>query len=110
MHQLLSSLDYKKYKWHIFGHLKLIELLLGTQPGYTKFCCFYENGTVATEPATLFVKSGLKGAIFFLDLKKISHKPLVKTNYVYLPPLHIKMRLMKIFMKILSKEGEAIIN
>ena len=44
MDQLLSLLDYKKSKWHVCGDLKVIGLVLGMQPGYTKVCCFlYER-------------------------------------------------------------------
>ena len=37
---LLKAMSYSKYGWKICGELKVIGLLLGTQSGYTKFCCF----------------------------------------------------------------------
>ena len=39
MHTLLNCIDYDKYKWKIFGDLKVLGLLLGMQQGYTKHCC-----------------------------------------------------------------------
>ncbi|KAI6651343.1 hypothetical protein LOD99_5309 [Oopsacas minuta] len=37
---LLKLIRYDSYNWHICGYLKVIGLLLGMQPGYTKYCCF----------------------------------------------------------------------
>ena len=43
--QLLNKLEYSKYGCHICGDLKVVSLLIGLQLGYTKYCCFYVNGT-----------------------------------------------------------------
>jgi hypothetical protein len=40
MRTLLNCIDYDKFKWKICGDLKVLELLLGMQQGYTKYCCF----------------------------------------------------------------------
>jgi len=37
----------------------------------------------------------------------ISCEPLVNPQDVYLPPLHVKLGLMKIFVKALEREGQA---
>src|ERR1051325_2968860 len=37
---LLKQIDYAQHKWHICEDLKVIGLLMGMQPGYTKHCCF----------------------------------------------------------------------
>ena len=37
---LLEHIKYDTYNWCICGDLKVIGLLLGMQPGYTKYCCF----------------------------------------------------------------------
>ena len=68
------------------------------QTGYTKF---YVTGTVRQNH--LFVKTDLN---FIPSLKNISHKALV--NAKDLPPLYIRLQLMKILVKALSKEGEMI--
>jgi len=44
--------------------------------------------------------------IFELGKKNIINKPLVEPSKVLLPPLHIKLGLMKQFVKALNKEGE----
>ncbi|GBN91564.1 hypothetical protein AVEN_181960-1 [Araneus ventricosus] len=42
--------------------------------------------------------------------KKILHEPFVNPQCVFLPPLHIKLGLMKIFVKALGKEGVAFLH
>ena len=37
---LLEHITYDTYNWRICGDLKVIGLLLGMQPGYTKYCYF----------------------------------------------------------------------
>lgn len=36
----LTVIRYEKNCGHIYGDLKVIALVLGLQPGYTKSCCF----------------------------------------------------------------------
>ena len=40
MRVLLTKIKYTTFHWRICGDLKVIALLMGMQPGYTKFCCF----------------------------------------------------------------------
>jgi len=37
---LMEAINYDKFKWQIWGYLKVIALLLGLQQGFTKYCCF----------------------------------------------------------------------
>jgi hypothetical protein len=38
--QLLNTLEYSKYGWHVCGDLKVVSLLMGLQLGYTKYGLF----------------------------------------------------------------------
>ena len=38
--QLLQYINYEQYCSQLCGDLKVIAILLGLQPGYTKYCCF----------------------------------------------------------------------
>lgn len=40
MEILLESVKYKEYQWCLYGDFKVIELLIGMQAGFTKYCCF----------------------------------------------------------------------
>jgi len=41
-----------------------------------------------------------------LGQKNIAHRALVDKLKIYLPPLHLKLGLIKIFVKVMNKEGE----
>jgi len=40
-----------------------------------------------------------------LGQKNVAHQPLVEPSKIFLPPLHIKLGLMKNFVKAMNKEG-----
>jgi len=40
MRLLLGKIKYGEFKWKLCGDLKVLALILGTQHGYTKYCCF----------------------------------------------------------------------
>ena len=33
-------MQYNVHKWHVCTNFKVIAMIIGLQPGYTKFCCF----------------------------------------------------------------------
>jgi len=37
---LMEAINYDKFKWQIYGDLKVIALLLVLKRGFTKYCCF----------------------------------------------------------------------
>ena len=45
MNILMEAINYDKFNWKICGDLKVIALLLGLQQVFTKYCCFFVNGT-----------------------------------------------------------------
>ncbi|GBO21626.1 hypothetical protein AVEN_168249-1 [Araneus ventricosus] len=47
---------------------------------------------------------------FIPGTKNTSHEPLVNPQCVFLPPLHIKLGLMEIFVKALDREGVAFLH
>ncbi|KAK3880370.1 hypothetical protein Pcinc_015136 [Petrolisthes cinctipes] len=106
MERLLSALKYKEHKWLICGDLKVVGLVLGLQGGYTKYPCFmclWDSRTDDQHYVQLEWPSrqGLKPGSYNV----LSH-PLVEPHKILLPPLHIKLGLMKNFAKALDKEGE----
>ena len=36
---LLQCINYEQYCWQLYGDLKVIAILVGLQPNYTKYCC-----------------------------------------------------------------------
>ena len=56
---LLEHIKYDTYNWRICGDLKVIGLLLGMQPGYTKYCCFICEWDSRARQSTTYKRTGL---------------------------------------------------
>ena len=107
MKLLLRSIKYEDHDWLICGDLKVIAIILGMQGGYTKYPCFMckwdsraddEHYERKVWPAREELTPGL------YNIKAI---PLVNPIKVLLPPLHIKLGIMKNFVKALPPDGSA---
>ena len=103
---VLERLKYCVYHWLICVDLKMVNFLLGKQGGHSKYPCFLcywdsranEEHLVRKEwPARNTIKSGEKNIV---------NNPLVDRKNIILPPLHIKLGLMKQFVKALDCSGD----
>ena len=107
MKDMLNCINYDRYKWQVCGDLKMVAILLGLQLGYTKYCCFLcEWDSRAT---TLHYKRKdwpLRQALE-PGTKNILQQPLIESSKILLPPLHIKLGLIKNFVKALDRDGPA---
>jgi hypothetical protein len=84
----------------VCGDLQVIALLLGLQLGYTKFCCFLCEWD-SRDRKLHFVKKKKKRENLTPGKKNLTCKPLVD-----LPPLHIKLGLMKNFVTVMDRDGQ----
>ena len=104
MKQLLKSINYQQYQWSICADLKVVALLLGMQTGYTKYCCFLcewdSRARQSHYVQKLWPKRQLKEGE-----KNVIHENLVDPTKIFLPPLHIKLGLMKNFVKAIDHNG-----
>lgn len=105
--RLLQAIKYNDFQWLICGDLKVIALLLGMQLGYTKYCCFICEWD-SRDRASHYCKSdwGTRGTLQ-PGVKNVQHEPLVDPKRILLPPLHIKLGLMKSFVKRMNQEDAA---
>lgn len=105
MERVLSLLNYEEHKWLICGDLKVVGLILGLQSGYTKYPCFMCLWDSRAD-SQHYVKQEWPSR---QGLEPGSHnvlsRPLVDPSKVLLPPLHIKLGLMKNFVKALDRDG-----
>ncbi|UYV69338.1 hypothetical protein LAZ67_6003268 [Cordylochernes scorpioides] len=85
MKLLLKKIEYEIYGWKICSDLKVIALLRGLQYGYTNFCHFLCEWDSRDRKA--------------LHLKKAD------SENIYLQPLHIKLGLMKNFVKAMDRNA-----
>ena len=81
--------------------------MLGLQKDYTKYYCFlcewnsHAKGTHYKKRIWPKQKSLIPG------IKNVASKPLLETRKVLLPPLHIKLGLIKNFVNALDMNGPA---
>jgi len=107
MNEILVEVDYKKYQWEVCGDFKVIAILLRLQAGYIKYSCFLCEWDSRTRGTHYSMKHWPQRQSLTRGMKKVIHKPLIKPSEVLLPPLHIKMGLMKNFLKALDVKGPA---
>uniref|UniRef100_A0ABD2WD45 Reverse transcriptase RNase H-like domain-containing protein n=1 Tax=Trichogramma kaykai TaxID=54128 RepID=A0ABD2WD45_9HYME len=103
---LLESIKYNENKWLICGDLKVLGMLMGQQSGFTKYPCFkclwdsrdrINHYTDHKWSERHSLEAGHHNVI---------NSPLVDSKKVLLPPLHIKLGIMKQFVKALSVSDE----
>ena len=107
MELLLEAIKYSEYQWILCGDLKVIGLLMGMQAGFTKYCCFlclWDSWAVSQHYKQ---KDWGSRNTFVPGNHSLKENPLVDMNKVLLPPFHIKLSLMKNFVKALHKNGTA---
>jgi hypothetical protein len=95
---LIEAINYDKFKWQIFGDLKVIALLLGLQQGFTKYCCFI----CEWDSRARFLHYSRKDwtarkPLEQPEIMNVENQPLVKPSKLLLPSLHLKLGLIKIF-------------
>ena len=103
MKQLLRCIKYEQHQWQLCGDLKVVALLLGLQGGYTKYCCFLCEWDSRTRESHYVTKVWPQRKPLEPRKKNVQHPPLVDSKKILLPPLHIKLGLMKNFVKALDK-------
>ena len=102
---VLEKIQYKHHKWIICVDLKMVNILLGQQHGYTKYPCFIcywdsrdrdSHWTKTDWPVRLSLNCGEAN---------ILRDALVPRDKIVFPPLHIKLGLVKQWIKSLDKNG-----
>jgi hypothetical protein len=107
METLLKLIRFADHQWNLCSDLKVVALLLGLQLGYTKYMCFMCLWNSRDDANHYRQKQWPDRDESVPGRYNVKHRPLVDCQKVYLPPLHIKLGLMKNFVKALSKKGEA---
>lgn len=102
---LLTCIRYSEHNWLVCGDLKVIGIILGLQGGYTKMPCFLCEFDSRAQAAHWDQKDWPLRQSLTPGSKNIMHDSLLDRSKVLLPPLHIKLGLMKQFVKALDKEG-----
>ncbi|GBN57729.1 hypothetical protein AVEN_58151-1 [Araneus ventricosus] len=94
---ILEKINYQENRWIVCGDFKRLIMFLGQQAGYTKYPCFLLHWTKTDWSLRDALTPGENNVInttLFLPAK------------VLLFPLHMKVGLMKQFIKSLPRNGE----
>ncbi|CAK8691493.1 unnamed protein product [Clavelina lepadiformis] len=102
---LISKCNYFEHNWLICGDLKVLGMLRGQQGGYTKYPCFLCLWDSRAKTEHWEQDQWPERKEFTPGGKNIRNQPLVDPSKVLLPPLHIKLGLMKQYVKSLDKHG-----
>jgi len=104
---LMEAFNCDKFKWQICGDLKVIALVLGLQQGFTKYCCFiceWDNkaGSHHYSRKDWPARKSLEPGII-----NVENQPLVETSKILLTSMHLKLGLMKHFVKAMNQDDAA---
>lgn len=103
--QLLDCLQYSKYGWHLCGDLKVVAVLMGLQLGYTKYCCFLCEWDSRARSLHYVRRDWNQRNFLTVGEKNVQHPSLAEADKILLPPLHIKLGLIKNFVKAMDRSG-----
>ena len=101
----MGRFKYDKFKWELCGDLKVVALLLGMQLRYTKYCCFLFEWESRDKKNYYGNKLWPKRTSLTPGEKNVVNPPLFLPEKIFLPALHIKLGLVKNFVKGVDKTG-----
>ena len=94
-------------KWQICADLKVVAILNGMQTGYTKYMCFLCKWDSRARSEHYVRSLWPPRDSFTPGSHNVIHKALVKKEKFILPPLHIKLGLMKQYVKAIKHDKPA---
>ena len=103
---VLDLLQYKEHNWVICVDLKMVNFLLSQQGGYTKYPCFLCLWDSRAKDKHWNQRTWLVRASMTVGENNVINEPLVDREKIIFPPLHVKLGLMKQFVKAFDKEGD----
>jgi len=77
------------------------------QLGYTKYCCFLCEWNSRAKTLHCLKRDWPQRKSLKVGEKNVQHPALAKWHKILLPPLHIKLGLMKNFVKAMDRTGSA---
>jgi len=105
MNLLLGKIKYDEFKWNLCSDLKVVALLLRMQLGYIKYCCFLCEWDSQDKKNHYVNKLWPQRTSLTPGEKNVVNPPLALSQKIFLLPLHIKLGLMKNFVKGMDKTG-----
>ena len=104
---LLQMVKYEEHQWDVIGDFKMIAFLVGLQGGYTKNPCHLCLWDSRDDSSHYEIVDWPARKEFVVGERNVKYQPLVTQDKVLMPPLHIKLGLIKQFVKALDHDSEA---
>lgn len=104
---ILDAVKYKEHEWRVCCDLKVVSFLSGMQGGYVKYGCFLCKWDSRWKGNQYSKKQWESRDEWILGEHNIINPPLVLAEKILLPPLHIKLGVVKNFIKCLDTNGLA---
>jgi hypothetical protein len=104
---LLDALHYHEHLWEVIGDFKMVCFFMGLQGGFTKFPCYLCLWDSRDRNSHYVKRNCPERSEFTVGQNNVKWQPLVDPRKVLMPPLHIKLGLMKQFVTALDKEKAA---
>ena len=102
----MEKISYKQHPWILCVDLKMVGFLLRLQGGYTKFPCFLCLWDSKARTEHWIKKDWPARSELIPGSLNVLAPPLVERSKIVFPPLHIKLGIMKQFVKALEKDGD----
>lgn len=111
MKNILDLVNYSQHEWRICCDLKVVAMLTGLQGGYTKYMCFlcdWDSRYDYHIKSSQYKKTDWKPRSVKYTKKQLNQEndPLVRSDNILLPYLHIKLGIVKSFIKTIAQQDE----
>ncbi|KAJ8685103.1 hypothetical protein QAD02_020896 [Eretmocerus hayati] len=106
---LLNKVNYEEYRWGICGDFKIISMILGLQLGYTRHMCFLCEWNSRSKEEHYVRKVWPPRQQMIPGQKNVQAIPLVDRDKIVSPPLHIKLGIVKNFIKAMNITGAGVL-
>ena len=100
---ILKKINYAGHNWLICVDLKMVNFLLGQQGWYTKYPCFLCLWDCRQKGYHWIERNWSLRENMVVGKRNVIQEPLIRRNRIILPVLHIKLGLMKQFIRALDK-------
>lgn len=105
---ITTAIKYKENLWKICGDMKIINMFQGLKPGYPSYFCYLCCWNTRTKNIDHFTHNWPKRTGKKKNLGVI-HKPIVQnTDDILLPPLHLKLGIVKKFVATMIKSNNQV--
>lgn len=109
MKLILDRINYDVHNWRVNCDFKVLTLLAGMQTGYTKYCCVFCKWDSRAKCNHYEKRDWPPRDTQVLGQFNVINPPLISLEKIILPDLHIKLGIVKNFIKRLVRADEDVL-